>query len=80
MTTCELDEIYPGYGSLLRLLYQIVCDTRAPQAYRGFYERTTDKCSFYHESLPPPPGTDEGVVDHILIVAAYATDADKMLA
>jgi hypothetical protein len=79
MTTSELDEIYPGYGSLFRLLYQIVCDMRAPQAYRGFYERAADKCSFYHESLLLPLGADDGVVDHILVVATYATDADKML-
>jgi hypothetical protein len=80
MTTCELDERYPGYGALFRRLYQLVCDSRAPQAYRGFYERTADKCSFYHESLLLPLGENDGVVDHILIVGVYAMDADKALA
>lgn len=79
MTTGDLDEIYPGYGALFRNLYQSVCDARAPQAYRGFYERNADKRSFYHESLLLPLGADDGVVDHILIVAVYATDPDTSL-
>jgi hypothetical protein len=80
MTTADLDEIYPGYGALFRVLYQRICDARAPQAYRGIYERTADKRSFYHESLLLPLGADDGVVDHILIVAVYATDPEKALA
>ncbi|HEY4124701.1 MAG TPA: PAS domain-containing protein [Rhizomicrobium sp.] len=79
MTTGKLDEMYPGYGALFRTLYQMVCDTRAPQAYRGYYERTADQRSFYHESLFLPLGADDGVVDYILIVGVYAGEADKML-
>ncbi|HVP83811.1 MAG TPA: PAS domain-containing protein [Rhizomicrobium sp.] len=79
MTTNELDEAYPGYGALFRTLYQEICDTRAPQAYRGFYERAADRRSFYHESLLLPLGADDGVVDHILVVGVYAMDADKPL-
>lgn len=80
MTTNELEDRYPGYGMLFRNLYRLVCDTREPQAYRGFYERTADKCSFYHETLLLPLGEDDGVVDHILIVGVYAMDAEKTLA
>lgn len=79
MTTTELDDQYPGYGALFRTLYQEICDTRAPHAYRGFYERTSDKCSFYHETLLLPLGDDDGVVDHILVVGVYAMDAAKVL-
>jgi hypothetical protein len=79
MTVNELEEMYPGYGALFRTLYQLVCDTRDPHAYRGFYERTADKRSFFHESLMLPLGDDDGIVDHILIVGVYAMDADKAL-
>jgi hypothetical protein len=80
MTTNELEDRYPGYGILFRNLYRLVCDTREPHAYRGFYERNADKRSFYHESLMLPLGENDGVVDHILIVGVYAMDADKALA
>ena len=76
MTTGDLDEIRPGYGALFRSLYQSVCDVRAPQAYRGFYESGADKRSFYHETLFLPLGSDDGVVDHILVVGVYAIGAD----
>jgi hypothetical protein len=80
MTTSELDDRYPGYGALLRVLYQRICDARAPQAYRGFFERAADRRSFYHESLLLPLGADDGVVDHILVVGVFAMDAEKALA
>jgi hypothetical protein len=79
ITTSELDETYPGYGRMLRTIYQEICDSRSPQAYRGFYELKAKKSSFYHESILLPLGADDGVVDHILVVGVYAMDPDKPL-
>jgi hypothetical protein len=80
LTTPQLDEEVPGYGTALRLIYQDVCDSRRPEAYRGFYQRSADKISFYHETLLLPLGTSDGVVDHILVVGVYATAPNATLA
>ncbi len=69
MTTRDLDERMPGYGTWLARAYKRVFEQRTPLAYRGLYVRPADKHIFSHEAVMLPLG-DDAAVNHLLVVAA----------
>jgi hypothetical protein len=68
----EIDRQLPGYGGLLRPIYDKVRARCEPLAFRGTIHNSPAERSFSHESLVLPLGPEDGVVDHILVVGAYA--------
>ncbi len=79
MTLHEIDEVLPGYGSLLREVYRYIYNHREAVAFRGWFERRTDNRAFFHETLMLPLGDGEAEVDHIMVVGVHAFDhADNL--
>jgi hypothetical protein len=72
MTTSRIEVALPGYGRMLKGVYRGVCESRAPAAYRGWFERGADARAFFHESLVLPLGQDGETVDHLLVFGVYA--------
>jgi hypothetical protein len=79
MTTAEIDLILPGYGAALNSVYRYVRRTAQPAAYRGWYVREADGHSVYHESVVLPLSDDGQMVDHLLVVGAYAKQPGGVL-
>jgi hypothetical protein len=79
MTLVQIDEVLPGYGTMLRAVYRLVVDFQEALAFRGWFERRADNRAFFHESLVLPLGESEAEVDHILVIGVYAFDhADNL--
>jgi hypothetical protein len=68
----EIDDISPGYGSVLKSLYDRAVRKRDVYAFRGWMERgEKTKQYIYSESLFMPMGPDETTIDHVLNFAVY---------
>jgi len=78
MTTRQIDAIVPGYGRMLGKVYRHISDAGEPSAYRGWFVRSADGRSFFHESIGLPLG-ENGNVDHLLIFGVYAYNHDQAL-
>ncbi len=79
MTTAQIDGKLPGYGRMLKQVYQGICESGEPGAHRGWFERRADGRAFFHESLCLPLGEQGGAVDHLLILGVYAYNDDLAL-
>ena len=79
MKLSDIDEMLPGYGTMLKGIYRYVYDHQEALALRGWFERRADNRSFFHETLVLPLGERENDVDHIMVVAVHAFDhADNL--
>lgn len=79
MKLAEIDEVLPGYGTMLRGVYRYIYDHQEAVALRGWFERRADNRRFFHETLLLPLGEGEAEVDHIMIVGVHAFDhADNL--
>jgi hypothetical protein len=68
----EIDDYSPGYGAVLRTLYDHATHRRAPFAFRGWMERGgQNKQYIYSESVFLPLGPDAQTIDHILNFSVY---------
>ena len=79
MNLAQIDEVFPGYGTMLRGVYAHIVDHQEALAFRGWFERRADNRSFFHETLVLPLGESEAEVDHILVIGVYAFDHDDNL-
>ena len=68
----DVDKFSPGYGPVLKSLYDRVLRRRDVYAFRGWMERgEKHKQYIYSESLFMPMGPDEANIDHVLNFAVY---------
>ena len=68
----DVDKYSPGYGAVLKSLYDRAVRRRDVYAFRGWME-SGDKAKpyIYSESLFMPMGPDEQTIDHVLNFAVY---------
>lgn len=71
LTTAELDQILPGYGSMVRTAYVRAFDEKLPQAYSGPILREADQRTFNRELLLLPLGETDDAVDHLITFVVY---------
>ena len=68
----DIDRYSPGYGTILKSLYDRAVRKREVYAFRGWMERgEKTKQYIYSESLFMPLGPDEATIDHVLNFAVY---------
>ncbi len=79
MNLAQIDDVLPGYGTMLHGIYAQIFHQREALAFRGWFERRADNRAFFHETLVLPLGESEAEVDHILVIGVYAFDHDDNL-
>jgi hypothetical protein len=68
----DVDKFSPGYGPVLKSLYDRAVRRRDAYAFRGWMERgDTNKQYIYSESVFMPLGPDDGTIDHVLNFSVY---------
>jgi hypothetical protein len=68
----DVDGYSPGYGPVLKSLYDRAVRRRDAYAFRGWLERgESQKQYIYSESVFMPLGPDAGTIDHVLNFSAY---------
>ncbi len=68
----DIDKYSPGYGPVLKSLYDRAVRRREPYAFRGWMERGEKTKEFiYSESLFMPMGPDDATIDHVLNFSVY---------
>ena len=68
----EVDNFSPGYGAVLKSLYDRAVRKRDVYAFRGWMERGERDMPFmYSESVFMPMGPDESTIDHVLNISVY---------
>ncbi len=68
----QIDLYSPGYGALLKTLYDPVVQNRVPFALRGWLLKGDKNTQhIYTESVFLPLGPEDGVVDHVLNFSVY---------
>ena len=68
----DVDKYSPGYGPVLKGLYDRAVRRRDVYAFRGWMERgETNKQYIYSESVFMPMGPDEATIDHVLNFSVY---------
>jgi hypothetical protein len=68
----DIDRFSPGYGPVLKKLYDRVLRRRDLYAFRGWMERgEKNKQYIYSESIFMPMGPQDGAIDHVLNFAVY---------
>lgn len=68
----DIDKFSPGYGTVLKSLYDRAVRRRDVYAFRGWLERSDrDKPYMYSESVFMPMGPDEATIDHVLNISVY---------
>jgi hypothetical protein len=67
-----VDVYSPGYGAVLKSLYDRAVRKREPFAFRGWMERGEKRTQYiYSESVMLPLGPNEATIDHVLSVSVY---------
>ncbi len=68
----DVDKFSPGYGPVLKSLYDRAVRRREVYAFRGWMERGEQhKQYIYSESVFMPLGPDEATIDHVLNFSVY---------
>jgi hypothetical protein len=68
----DVDKFSPGYGPVLKSLYDHTLRRRDAYAFRGWMERgERQKQYIYSESIFMPLGPDEKIIDHVLNFSVY---------
>ena len=68
----DVDAHSPGYGPVLKSLYDRVVRRRSAYAFRGWLERGDQKQKYiYSESVFMPLGPDSATIDHVLNFSVY---------
>ena len=68
----DVDKYSPGYGPVLKSLYDRAVRRRDVYAFRGWMERgESTKRYIYSESVFMPLGPDEATIDHVLNFSSY---------
>jgi hypothetical protein len=68
----DVDKYSPGYGPVLKGLYDRAVRRRDVYAFRGWMERgDLNKKYIYSESVFMPMGPDEATIDHVLNFSVY---------
>ncbi len=68
----DVDKFSPGYGPVLKSLYDRAVRKREVYAFRGWMERgEKHKQYIYSESVFMPMGPDEATIDHVLNFSVY---------
>jgi len=77
----RMDDHAPGYGAILKELYDYPVRRRAPLALRGWLSMGEEGSEFlYSESAFLPLGPDDETVDHVLNFSVYVSHPAKALA
>jgi len=71
LTTTEIDNLLPGYGTMVRQAYMRACAEKRPQAYDGPILREADQRTFNRELLLLPLGETDEAVDHLITFVVY---------
>ncbi|HXC54704.1 MAG TPA: PAS domain-containing protein [Rhizomicrobium sp.] len=68
----DVDRYSPGYGPVLKSLYDRAVRRRDVYAFRGWMERGDQQKQYiYSESVFMPMGPDEATIDHVLNFSVY---------
>ncbi len=68
----DIDKYSPGYGAVLKSLYDRAVRRRDVYAFRGWMERGESKMKYiYSESVFMPLGPDDATIDHVLNFSVY---------
>jgi hypothetical protein len=68
----DIDKFSPGYGPVLKGLYDRAVRRRDVYAFRGWMERGEEhKQYIYSESVFAPMGPDQATIDHVLNFSVY---------
>ncbi len=68
----QMDDYAPGYGTILKTIYDPVVLQRAAFGLRGWISRGEGELEFIHsESVFLPLGPDDDTVDHVLNFSVY---------
>ncbi len=68
----DVDKYSPGYGTVLKSLYDHAIHRRGPFAFRGWMERGEKRKQYiYSESVFMPLGPDSQTIDHVLNFSVY---------
>ena len=68
----DVDRFSPGYGPVLKSLYDRAVRRRDAYAFRGWMERGEEhKQYIYSESVFMPLGPDASMIDHVLNFSVY---------
>ena len=79
-TLSQMDDYAPGYGAVLKPLYDNPVRRRTPLALRGWLSMGEDGAEFvYSESVFLPLGPDDETVDHVLNFSVYVMHPAKTL-
>jgi hypothetical protein len=77
-TLSQLNDLAPGYGMVLKGLYDYPVRTGLPLALRGWISKGEDESEFvYSESVFLPLGADDETVDHVLNFSVYVPHQAK---
>lgn len=69
----DVDRFSPGYGPVLKSLYDRAVRRRDVYAFRGWMERGDKNMKYiYSESVFMPMGPDEATIDHVLNFSVYS--------
>lgn len=72
MRVSDVDKFSPGYGPVLKSLYDHAVRRRDVYAFRGWMERGEEhKQYIYSESVFMPLGPDANTIDHVLNFSVY---------
>jgi hypothetical protein len=76
----DMDKHAPGYGTILKQLYDYPVRKGVPLALRGWLSMGEDGAEFvYSESVFLPLGPNDKTVDHVLNFSVYAMHPAKTL-
>lgn len=77
----QMDEHAPGYGPVLKDLYDNPVRRRGPLAIRGWLSKGEEAFEFvYSESVFLPLGPNDDTVDHVINFAVYVPQPARVLA
>jgi hypothetical protein len=71
LTTRQIDQQLPGYGTMLHRMYSYACAVKQPLAFLGPMRREADQRLFHRGHLLVPLGESDEAVDHLISFVVY---------